>query len=68
MGSIDLPTMIDYVLDFTGLPDLYYVGFSMGTTTFFAMMSERPEYKEKVRQPNQGALLLDLIWQLQLLA
>ena len=49
MGEIDLPTMIDYVLDYTSKPDLYYVGFSMGTTTFFAMMSEKPEYNDKVR-------------------
>ena len=57
MGSIDLPTMIDYVLDFTGLPDLYYVGFSMGTTTFFAMMSEKPEYKQKVRYSYNSGII-----------
>lgn len=49
MGIIDLPTMIDFVLDNTGQENLYYVGFSMGTTTFLAMMSEKPEYNDKIR-------------------
>ncbi|XP_047740223.1 lipase 3 [Hyalella azteca] len=49
MGIIDLPAMIDYVLEFTGQPDLYYVGFSMGTTTYYAMLSEKPEYNSKLR-------------------
>lgn len=48
MGIIDLPTMIDYTLQYTGQPDLYYVGFSMGTTTYYAMLSEKPEYNDKV--------------------
>ncbi|KAA0187244.1 hypothetical protein HAZT_HAZT009873 [Hyalella azteca] len=49
MGTFDIPAMIDYVLEFTGQPDLYYVGFSMGTTTYFAFLSERPEYSSKLR-------------------
>lgn len=49
MAANDLPNSIDYILDKTGREDLYYVGWSMGTTTFFAMMSELPEYNNKVR-------------------
>lgn len=49
MAYYDLPASIDYILQTTGADDLFYVGFSMGTTNFFAMMSERPEYNEKVR-------------------
>ncbi|KAF2365993.1 AB-hydrolase lipase domain [Trinorchestia longiramus] len=49
MGIIDLPTMIDYTLEATGQKDLYYVGFSMGTTTYYAMLSEKPEYNNKLR-------------------
>ncbi len=50
MGTIDLPLWIDYVLNVTRYPDLYYAGFSMGCTYFFVMMSEKPEYNEKVRK------------------
>ncbi|XP_023936778.2 lipase 1 [Bicyclus anynana] len=48
IGNIDLPTMIDYVLDFTGKPALHYIGMSQGTTTFFVMASLRPEYNKKI--------------------
>ncbi|KAK8733259.1 hypothetical protein OTU49_006552, partial [Cherax quadricarinatus] len=49
MGYYDVPASIDYVLGQTGAQDLYYIGWSMGTTVFWAMMSERPEYNQKVR-------------------
>ncbi|XP_050521589.1 lipase 3-like [Daktulosphaira vitifoliae] len=49
MGTIDLPNMIDYILEVTGEPDVGYVGHSMGTTMFYVMCSEKPEYAKKVR-------------------
>ncbi|XP_064104186.1 lipase lipl-1-like [Macrobrachium nipponense] len=49
MGYYDLPAAIDYVLYETGQKDLNYIGFSMGTTVFWVLMSERPEYASKVR-------------------
>ncbi|XP_014207283.1 lipase 3-like [Copidosoma floridanum] len=49
IGSMDLPTMIDYVLETTSQKKLYYVGHSQGSTTFFVMMTELPQYNEKVR-------------------
>nr|XP_054922694.1 lipase member J-like [Dermacentor andersoni] len=45
----DLPAQIDYVLNETGQRQLLYVGISQGTLIFFAMMSERPEYNNKVK-------------------
>ncbi|KAM3966179.1 lipase 1 [Aphomia sociella] len=48
IGNIDLPTMIDYVLDNTGRDRLHYVGHSQGTTAFFVMGSLRPAYNEKI--------------------
>jgi pimeloyl-ACP methyl ester carboxylesterase len=33
----------------TGHNKLYYIGHSMGTTVFFVMLSQRPEYNEKIR-------------------
>lgn len=54
MGTIDVPEMIDYVLNATQEESLHYIGHSQGTTTFFVMASMRPEYNSKIR----GAHLL----------
>ncbi|XP_026324990.1 lipase 3-like [Hyposmocoma kahamanoa] len=48
IGRIDLPAMIDYILCVTNQPTLKYVGFSQGTTSFFVMASERPDYNDKI--------------------
>lgn len=45
----DIPETIDYILGKTGRTGVYYVGFSQGTTTMFAMLSELPQYNEKVK-------------------
>jgi len=50
MGVYDLPAKIDYILQRTRKQQLNYIGHSMGTTAFFVMTSERPEYNEKIRQ------------------
>lgn len=47
-GVIDLPAMIDYVLAETGSAKLHYIGHSQGTTTYFVMVAELPEYNEKI--------------------
>ncbi|CAG9793851.1 unnamed protein product [Diatraea saccharalis] len=48
IGNIDLPAMIDYVLEKSGRDRLHYVGHSQGTTVFFVMNSLRPEYNQKI--------------------
>ncbi|XP_049877244.1 lipase 3-like [Pectinophora gossypiella] len=48
IGYYDLPAMIDYILNVTGKTTLKYVGHSQGTTIFFVMASEKPEYNAKV--------------------
>lgn len=48
IGCHDLPAFINYTLDFTGEETLKYIGHSQGTTAFFVMASERPEYNDKV--------------------
>jgi pimeloyl-ACP methyl ester carboxylesterase len=48
MGTYDVPAEIDYILRSTGHNKLYYIGHSMGTTMFFVMMSQRPEYNQKI--------------------
>ena len=44
MGTIDVPTFIDYVLATTGLQKLAYVGHSEGTTQMFMGSSLMPKY------------------------
>lgn len=41
--------MIDYILGTTNERQLTYVGHSQGTTSFFVMASERPEYNQKIK-------------------
>ncbi|CAG2067703.1 unnamed protein product, partial [Timema podura] len=41
--------MIDYVLSTTGESSLYFVGHSMGATIAVVLLSERPEYNEKLK-------------------
>lgn len=48
MGVHDLPASIDYVLKKTGETKMQYVGHSQGTTAFFVMLSEKPEYNDKI--------------------
>ncbi|XP_076324164.1 gastric triacylglycerol lipase-like [Tachypleus tridentatus] len=49
MALYDLPAMIDFVLNKTGESQLYYIGHSQGTLTAFALLSEKPEYNEKLK-------------------
>lgn len=48
MGTIDLPTMIDYITQVTGEQRMHYVGHSQGTTSFLIMCSERREYNARI--------------------
>ena len=49
MGTKDLPAVIDYILETTGADQIFYVGHSMGTTMFYVLCSELPEYNSKIR-------------------
>lgn len=48
MGIYDLPATIDYVLNKTNNQKLYFIGHSQGTTAFMCLLSEKPEYNEKI--------------------
>jgi predicted alpha/beta hydrolase len=50
IGQFDLPAMIDFVLNRTKKPKLFYAGHSQGTTSLFVLMSLRPEYNQKIMQ------------------
>jgi pimeloyl-ACP methyl ester carboxylesterase len=49
IGMYDLPAMVDYVLRVTGHSDLHFVGHSMGATIAVVMLSERPQYNDKLK-------------------
>ncbi|EDV97703.1 lipase 3 [Drosophila grimshawi] len=49
IGTIDIAAMIDYILDETQHSQLHYAGHSQGTTVYLVLMSERPEYNEKIK-------------------
>ncbi|KAK9891680.1 hypothetical protein WA026_015648 [Henosepilachna vigintioctopunctata] len=48
IGTKDVPAMIDYILDTTKQKALYHIGHSQGTTSFYVMCSELPEYNDKI--------------------
>ncbi|CAH2986858.1 unnamed protein product [Chilo suppressalis] len=48
MGLYDVPALVDYVLNKTGVEKLNYIGYSQGAGTFFAMCSDRPGHCEKI--------------------
>jgi lysosomal acid lipase/cholesteryl ester hydrolase len=48
MAKYDVPAMIDYVLVYTEQKQIPYIGFSMGTSIMFALLSESPEFNEKI--------------------
>jgi pimeloyl-ACP methyl ester carboxylesterase len=49
MGTKDLPAVIDYILSTTESEQIFYAAHSMGTTMFYVLCSERPEYNSKIR-------------------
>ncbi|XP_044010330.1 lipase 3-like [Aphidius gifuensis] len=48
-GYYDVPASIDFVLNITNQNSLIYIGMSMGTTSIFITLSERPEYNSKIQ-------------------
>lgn len=49
LGMYDVPAMIEYIVNTTSRPLDVYVGHSMGTTAFYVMASEVPEFGRMVR-------------------
>lgn len=48
IGVYDLPAAIDYIQEQTDQKKIFYVGHSMGTTIAFVLLSEKPEYNDKI--------------------
>ena len=45
----DFPTTIDYILNESGHEQIFFVGYSMATTQYLILLSELPEYNDKIR-------------------
>jgi len=52
MAHYDIPANIDKILEVTGKEKLFYIGHSMGTTTFMAMHHYRPDVTSKIQLGN----------------
>ncbi|XP_066152036.1 lipase 1-like [Euwallacea fornicatus] len=60
LGLFDLPAMIDFILVSTNTTKIGYVGFSEGTTQFFVMTSELPEYNSRIKKAVFWAPVTDM--------
>ena len=49
MAQYDLPTMIEHTLQVTGHKDLYYIGHSMGTITYYTACNYHPWIPEATK-------------------
>ncbi|XP_049819026.1 lipase 1-like isoform X2 [Aethina tumida] len=49
IGKYDHPAVIDHMLVTTNSEQVFYVGHSQGCTSFYVMLSERPEYQTKIK-------------------
>ena len=45
----DYSATIDYILAKTGHDDMFFAGYSMGTTQYLILLAERPEYNAAIR-------------------
>ncbi|XP_031637602.1 lipase 1-like, partial [Contarinia nasturtii] len=48
IGVFDIPATIDYILEQTNKTKLSYVGYSQGVSAFYVMLSELPQYNDKI--------------------
>lgn len=49
LATYDLPAMIDYIIKTTKQDKIHYIGHSQGTTVFFVLLSEKPEFNSKIK-------------------
>lgn len=50
MSLIDVPAVVDYVTNTTGVDKLHYIGHSEGTLTGFVAFSQKPETAAKIER------------------
>lgn len=49
MGIYDIPAIINYILEKTIQPSLYYIGHSLGNNVLMIAISENPKLNEKIK-------------------
>ncbi|XP_048362808.1 lipase member M-like [Sphaerodactylus townsendi] len=49
MATYDLPAIINFILEKTGMPNLHFVGFSQGATEGFITFSSVPDVASKIK-------------------
>lgn len=49
MAKYDVPAFLDFILNETGETSIYYIGHSQGTTMAFALFSQRPDIRKKIK-------------------
>jgi len=49
MGIYDVPAVIDKIISVTKQSQIYYLGYSMGSTQIMVLLSEKPEYNSKLK-------------------
>lgn len=49
MAIFDIPASIDYIAEKTGQQKFHYVGHSMGSVIYLVLLSEKPEYNNRLK-------------------
>lgn len=49
LSHYDVPANIEYILSTTGFSQLGYVGHSLGTSSMFQLLSDRPDYSRYIQ-------------------
>lgn len=49
LSHYDLPANIEYILSTTGFSQLGYVGHSLGTSSMFQLLADRPDYSRYIK-------------------
>lgn len=47
IANFDLSATVDYIVSQTGQDRMFYVGHSMGTTIFWILLSDQPQYNDR---------------------
>ncbi len=47
-GIYDMPAFIDLIIEKTGMPKIFYVGYSMGATAYFIGLDMIPQLNDKL--------------------
>ncbi|XP_065225625.1 lipase 1-like [Planococcus citri] len=67
IGIYDIPASIDYVLNKTNHEQLFCIGYSIGNSVFYIMLSELPQYNDKIVAQISLAPFLTLVHERQVL-